>query len=358
MTEIADVALDAERCWQAVAGRDGGSDGAFVYAVRSTGIYCRPSCPSRRPRREQVAFFALPDAAELAGFRACKRCTPREASPADPGAAVVSAACATIAGRLEQPPTLGELGAAVGMSPHHLQRTFRRLVGVSPREYADALRLESLKGQLRAGESVSGAIYAAGYGSPSRIYERADAQLGMPPAVYRGGGKGMQIGYTIVDSALGRLLVAATARGVCAVSLGDDDERLEYELRAEYRMAEIVRDDAIGNSVDAILAYLGGQRPSLDLPLDVQATAFQRQVWQALQAIPYGETRTYLQIAEGLGNPKAVRAVGRACATNPVSLVVPCHRAVGSDGKLHGFRWGLERKRALLDMEKGVRRDA
>jgi AraC family transcriptional regulator of adaptative response/methylated-DNA-[protein]-cysteine methyltransferase len=272
--------------------------------------------------------------------------------PVAPGAAVVAAACAEIAARQEQPPTLAELGAAVGMSQHHLQRTFKRLVGVSPREYADALRLKALKGQLRDGEQVSEAIYAAGYGSPSRIYERADAQLGMPPAVYRGGGIGMQIGFTIVDSALGRLLVAATARGVCAVSLGDDDQHLEYELRAEYRLAEIVRDDEIGDAVDALLAYLDGQRPSLDLPIDVQATAFQRQVWQALQAIPYGETRTYMQIAEGLGNRKAVRAVGRACATNPVSLVVPCHRAVGSDGKLHGFRWGLERKQALIDMEK------
>ncbi|MBX0327688.1 bifunctional DNA-binding transcriptional regulator/O6-methylguanine-DNA methyltransferase Ada [Oscillochloris sp. ZM17-4] len=352
MTEIADIALDAERCWEAVAARDGGSDGAFVYAVRSTGIYCRPSCPSRRPRREQVAFFALPDAAELAGFRACKRCAPREACPADPAAGVVAAACAVIAARLEQPPSLDDLGAAVGMSPHHLQRTFKRLVGVSPRAYADALRLDALKGRLRAGERVSEAIDAAGYGSPSRVYERADAQLGMPPAVYRGGGKGMQIGFTIVDSALGRLLVAATGRGLCAVSLGDDDEHLEYELRAEYRMAEIVRDDEIGAAVGVIQAYLDGRRPSMELPLDVQATAFQRQVWQALQAIPYGETRTYMQLAEGLGNPKAVRAVGRACATNPVSLVVPCHRAVGSDGKLHGFRWGLGRKQALLDMER------
>lgn len=352
MTEIADLPLDPERCWAAVAARDGASDGAFVYAVRSTGIYCRPSCPSRRPRRDRVAFFALPAAAELAGFRACKRCAPRELRPADPAAGVVAAACAALAARLDQPPTLEQLGAAVGMSPHHLQRSFRRLVGVSPREYADALRVGELKGRLRAGAGVSDAIYGAGYGSPSRVYERADAQLGMPPAVYRGGGKGMQIGYTIVDSPLGRLLVAATPRGVCAVSLGDDDDHLERELRAEYPRAAITRDDEIGAAVDPILAYLEGQTPSLDLPLDVRATAFQRQVWQALQAIPYGETRTYLQIAESLGNPRAVRAVGRACATNPVSLVVPCHRAVGSDGKLHGFRWGLGRKQALLDLEK------
>lgn len=356
MEHMRDGTLDVERCWQAVAARDDTHDGAFVYAVRSTGIYCRPSCPSRRPRREQVAFFALPAAAEFAGFRACKRCTPRELRLAEPGAAVVAAACALIAAHLEQPLGLDDLGVAVSMSPHHLQRTFKRLVGVSPREYADALRLSALKGRLRAGDTVSDAIYAVGYGAPSRLYERADAQLGMCPTVYRAGGKGMQIGYTIVDSPLGRLLVAATARGLCAVSLGDDDAYLAYELRAEYAQAEIVCDDGIGEPVEAILAYLSGRQPSLDLPLDVQATAFQRQVWQALQAIPYGQTRTYLQIAEGLGNPKAVRAVGRACATNPVSLVVPCHRAVGSDGKLHGFRWGLGRKQALLDMEKHVMR--
>lgn len=354
MNEI-EQELNTERCWDAVTSRDHAQDGAFVYAVRSTGIYCRPSCSSRRPRREQVRFFALPEAAELAGFRPCKRCNPRLATPGDPLAPAIATACRLIAEQIDQPPSLEQLGAQIGLSPDHLQRSFKRLLGISPREYADTLRVGAFKTRLRQGDSVSEAIYAAGYGSSSRLYERSDAQLGMAPTIYRSGGKGMQIGYTIVESPLGRLLVAATERGVCAVSLGDDDEMLEYELRAEYTQAEITRDDTIGDTVEAIRAYLEGKQPSIDLPLDVQATAFQRQVWQALQAIPYGETRTYLQIAETLGNRKAVRAVGRACATNPVSLIVPCHRAVGSDGKLHGFRWGLDRKQALLDMERRER---
>jgi len=352
------LAEDEER-WRAVAGRDGGYDGAFVYAVRSTGIYCRPSCPSRRPRREHVAFFVSPEAAELAGFRSCRRCLPGEARPADPQAGPVAAACRFIAANLDESLSLERIGAAVGVSPHHLQRSFKRLVGVSPREYADALRLGALKHRLRAGEGVSEAIDAAGYGSNSRIYERANERLGMAPAVYRGGGKGMEIRYSVAGSPLGRLLVAATGRGVCAVSLGDDDEALEAELRAEYPAAALARDDeGLGAAVAALVGYLDGARPSIDLPLDVQATAFQRQVWEELRRIPYGETRTYLQIAEALGNPKAARAVGRACATNPVSLIVPCHRAVGSDGKLHGFRWAVERKQALLNLERSHRKEA
>jgi AraC family transcriptional regulator of adaptative response/methylated-DNA-[protein]-cysteine methyltransferase len=343
----------SEHCWQAVCERDGSHDGEFVYAVRSTGIYCRPSCSSRRPRREQVAFFSLPAAAELAGFRACKRCRPQQAEAPNPQAAIVAAACKYIDARPDEQLTLEQLGAALGVSPHHLQRVFKAALGISPREYADARRLRNLRGRLREGDSVTGALFSAGYSSSSRVYERSDALLGMTPATYREGGKGMEIGYAIVDSPLGRLLVAATARGVCAVSLGDDDAVLASELAAEYPKATISRDDtAIQGPVATILDYLRGARPDANLPLDVQATAFQRQVWQALQAIPYGETRTYGQLARELGNPAAMRAVGRACATNPVSLVVPCHRAVGSDGKLHGFRWGLDRKQALLDLER------
>jgi AraC family transcriptional regulator of adaptative response/methylated-DNA-[protein]-cysteine methyltransferase len=345
--------MDEEARWRAVAERDGGQDGAFVYAVRSTGIYCRPSCPSRRPRREHVAFYRSPEAAELAGFRSCRRCLPAEARPADPQAERVAAACRFIAANLEESLTLERIGAEVGVSPYHLQRSFKRLVGVSPREYADALRLGELKGRLRAGDGVFAAIDAAGYGSSSRIYERDNERLGMAPAIYRDGGKGMEISYALADSPLGRLLVAATERGVCAVSLGDDDAALEAELRAEYPAAAVVRDEqGLGAAIAALVGYLEGARPSIDLPLDVQATAFQRQVWEELRRIPYGETRTYMQIAVALGNPKAARAVGRACATNPVSLIVPCHRAVGSDGKLHGFRWDIERKQALLDLER------
>jgi AraC family transcriptional regulator, regulatory protein of adaptative response / methylated-DNA-[protein]-cysteine methyltransferase len=346
-------AVETERYWQAVCERDNSQDGAFVYAVRSTGIYCRPSCSSRRPRREQVDFFAISTAAELAGYRACKRCRPQAAAAPNPQAELVLAACSFIDNNLDGTLTLEEIGATVGASPHHLQRVFKALLGVSPREYADARRIIALKDALREGDSVAGALYSAGYSSSSRVYERSDALLGMTPATYKAGGKGMNIGYTIVDSPLGRLLVAATERGVCAVSLGDDDAALAQALREEYPKAEVEEAAIEPTTVSILLDYLNGARPDAKLPLDVQATAFQRQVWQALQAIPYGETRTYGELARELGNPNAMRAVGRACATNPVSLIVPCHRAVGSDGKLHGFRWGLERKQALLQMERG-----
>jgi AraC family transcriptional regulator, regulatory protein of adaptative response / methylated-DNA-[protein]-cysteine methyltransferase len=347
--------VESEYYWQAVVERDKSKDGSFVYGVRSTGIYCRPSCASRRPRREQVAFFPLSAAAELAGFRACKRCRPQAAAAPNPQVELVLAACQYIDEHLDNQLTLEEIGGAVGASPHHLQRIFKGLMGVSPREYADARRSVALKDALREGDSVAGALYSAGYSSSSRVYERSDALLGMTPATYKAGGKGMQIGYTIVDSPLGRLLIAATERGVCAVSLGDDDTALEQALREEYPKADVRSEAVDGTTVSTLLDYLNGARPDAKLPLDVQATAFQRQVWQALQAIPYGETRTYGELSRELGNPNAMRAVGRACATNPVSLIVPCHRAVGSDGKLHGFRWGLERKQALLQMERTIR---
>jgi AraC family transcriptional regulator of adaptative response/methylated-DNA-[protein]-cysteine methyltransferase len=345
--------LAADACWEAVVQRDAASDGQFVYAVRTTGIYCRPSCPARRPQRERVSFYALPAAAEVDGFRPCRRCHPQHIIPPDPHVARIAQVCAQIAATLDQPQRLDELAALVGLSPQHFQRIFTRLLGISPREYADALRVRALKTQLRQGEPVSVAIDAVGYGSASRVYEHADAKLGMTPSTYQRGGIGMEIRYSLVPSPLGNLLVAATARGVCAVRLGDDAAALEAELHREFASATLHRDDAeLGATTAALLAYLHGQTPHVDLPLDVQATAFQQRVWQALQAIPYGETRTYGELAKALGNPKASRAVGRACATNPVSLIVPCHRAVGSDGKLHGFRWGLERKAALLELEQ------
>ncbi|NJM05104.1 methylated-DNA--[protein]-cysteine S-methyltransferase, partial [Candidatus Gracilibacteria bacterium] len=260
---------------------------------------------------------------------------------------------------LDAPLTLEQLGAHVALSPTHLQRIFTGMLGVSPREYTDALRMEQLKQRLRAGEDVSGALYSAGYGSSSRLYERADSQLGMTPNTYKRGGKGMQISYTSAPTALGLALVASTERGICAIYLGDDEAQLAADLHKEYPAAAIVRDQGeLGAAVSTVQQYLDGEQPNMQLPLDVQATAFQRRVWQALQSIPYGETRTYGQIAAELGNANAVRAVGRACATNPVSLIVPCHRAVGSDGKLHGYRWGLARKQALLDLERGGGRRA
>jgi AraC family transcriptional regulator of adaptative response/methylated-DNA-[protein]-cysteine methyltransferase len=346
-------AMNEESYWQAVQSRDVSADGLFFYAVRSTGIYCRPTCPSRRPNRDQVMFFRLPEAAEQAGFRACQRCHPRNATPHDPQVELIGRACRYIAEHVERAPTLEEIGQAVGLSPHHLQRTFKRVMGITPRQYAEACRVDRLKTRLKQGDNVTTALYEAGYGSSSRLYEQAPARLGMTPATYRRGGLGARIGYTIANTRLGRLLVAATERGICFVSLGDDDAVLEAALASEYSAAEITRDhgDELSEWIEAILSYLDGEEPHLDLPLDIQATAFQWRVYEALRAIPYGSTRSYRAVAEALGQPTAARAVARACATNPVALVVPCHRVIGEDGGLRGYRWGVERKRALLDQE-------
>lgn len=270
-----------------------------------------------------------------------------------PQVAMVREACRYIEANLEGPLTLAALAAQVGQSPGHLQRLFKRVTGISPREYADACRLGRLKARLKERKTVTTAMYEAGYGSSSRLYERASAQLGMTPATYQRGGRGMRLRYTVTDCPLGRLLLAATERGISAVSLGDKDRPLEESLRREYPAAEVTRDDAgLGTWLGELLEHLNGRRPHLDLPLDVQATAFQRRVWQELQAIPYGSTRTYSEIARRLGRPTAARAVARACATNPVSVVIPCHRVVRDDGGLGGYRWGLGRKQKLLEQEK------
>lgn len=350
--------------WHAVQSRDRGADGEFVYAVRSTGVYCRPSCPSRKPRREQVVFFPLPEAAEQRGFRACRRCRPRTVRAQDPSTQAVARICREIESRIfsnadagsgENRLTLAALSSTAGISPHQLERAFRRVMGITPRQYADAQRMRHLKSSLRKGDDVTTALYDAGYGSSSRLYERAPSQLGMTPATYRQGGAGMQIHYTIVASPLGRLLVGATSEGISALYLGEADAALESALRKEYPRAEIRRDTSgsknLGGWVDQILAHLRGKEPQLDLPTDVQATAFQRRVWEELRGIPYGATRTYTEVARSIGRPAAIRAVARACATNPVSVVVPCHRVVRQDGNLAGYRWGLERKQALLEHE-------
>ncbi|MCI0628574.1 MAG: bifunctional DNA-binding transcriptional regulator/O6-methylguanine-DNA methyltransferase Ada [Acidobacteria bacterium] len=343
--------------WRAVLARDARLDGRFVFAVRSTGIYCRPSCPSRRPRREQVVFFARPEAAERVGFRACRRCRPSDTSDGNPQVELVRQVCRTIDLHLRESsegmPRLAALSAQIGVSPQHLQRTFKRLIGISPRQYADARRLGTLKAQLQKGDDVTTALYEAGYGSSSRLYEQADSQLGMTPATYRRGGQGMNIAYTIVNSPLGRLLVAATRKGISALYLSDSDTRMESALRREYPNAGIHRDqNGMGNWVRMILKHLEGTEPRLDLPVDVQATAFQRRVWEELRSIPFGSTRSYSQIARSIGRPRANRAVARACATNPVSVVIPCHRVVREDGQLGGYRWGLHRKQTLLAQEK------
>ena len=343
--------------WRIVLARDRRYDGAFVYAVRSTGIYCRPSCPSRRPRRAQVAFFPVPEAAALAGFRPCRRCRPDGAAGAgpDPRVALVRDVCRLIEAHPDRPAQLTSLAGRMGTTPHRLLRAFRSVLGISPRQYRDALRLDRFKAGLRRRGRVSPALYEAGYGSPSRVYERAHAQLGMTPATYGRGAAGTRIAYTVVPCPLGRLLVAATERGICRIGLGNGAEALETDLRAEFPAAEIRRDGGpLAAWVAAILGYLDGRSEPLDVPLDICATAFQRRVWEALRRIPCGHTRSYAQVARAIGQPRATRAVARACATNPAALVIPCHRVVRADGELGGYRWGIERKRALLHRERGV----
>lgn len=338
--------------WTAVIARDSSADGTFVYAVMTTGVYCRPSCPSRKPRRSNVQIFHRPQEAEDAGFRPCQRCRPQEPRP--PQSAWVHDVCAYIdAHATERTVTLAELSAHVGVSPFHLHRAFKREVGITPKAYADERRLSHLKRELKTGSDVTRALYAAGYGSNSRLYERAPDQLGMTPATYRRGGQDMTIHYSLTDCPLGRLLVAATSLGISAVSIADTDEELEATLLDEYPNATLYRDDdGLGRWVEIILDYLQGQPLPTDLSLDIRATAFQRRVWDELRRIPNGETRSYSEVAQAIGNPKAVRAVANACATNPVPLVVPCHRVIRSDGTLGGYGLGLDRKRTLLDQER------
>ena len=363
MTAAANGVADADagRLWEAVQSRDCGFDGKFVYAVRSTGIYCRPTCPSRRPRESQVRYFADPREAQAAGFRACRRCQPDEAG-AD--AALVIEACSYIDGYVEDNdclPSLPEVTEALEIEETRLRRLFRRYTGLTPMQYARARRMERFKNLLREGAKVSDATYDAGYGSSSRVYEGATSHLGMTPASYRKGGAGAVIRYVITPSALGGLLLAATTQGVCAIKLGDDYDILESELHTEFPAADIRRvnlEDVSAETgglpdwTDKALAYLDGSSADVDLPLDVRATLFQWRVWRLLQDIPSGETRTYQQMAAELDQPKASRAVGRACATNPVAPVIPCHRAIRKDGALAGYRWGLHRKEALLEMER------
>jgi AraC family transcriptional regulator, regulatory protein of adaptative response / methylated-DNA-[protein]-cysteine methyltransferase len=347
------AAPPAEEWWRAVESRDRRADGAFVFAVRTTGVYCRPSCPARRPKRRNVRFFQGPNAAEAAGFRACRRCHPRDLPSRVVEAAWVRRVCRQIEDTLDRPVRLRELGAKAGVSPDHLARRFKRATGLSPRQYAEARRLAAFKERLRKGNGVNEAIYEAGYGSSSRAYEKAPARLGMTPAAYRRGGLGLRLDYTIVDSALGRLLVAATERGISAVCLGDSDAVLEEALRTEYPRAELTRDQRrLRGWVRTLVRQLEGEAPEAELPLDIRATAFQWRVWQQLRAIPRGQTRTYGEVARRIGSPRAVRAVARACATNPVAVAIPCHRVVPKTGGLGGYRWGAEKKKALLERER------
>lgn len=343
---------DRVTAWNAVQSRDATFDGRFVYAVSSTRIYCRPSCASRRPTRARVEFYPSPAHAEQAGYRACKRCRPGSAEGSRIDRAIAEA-CAYLTAHADEPVTLSALADRVGVSAFHLQRAFKRSLGVSPREFRDAERRRRLATRLRQGDTVSRAGYEAGFGSSSRVYEQSDA-LGMSPAELRKGGAGLRMHFGIVGSPLGRLLVAYTERGVCAVALGDDDDALERALRSDFPSATILRaGSGLHEWIAAIVDSLEGGANSTDrVPLDARGTAFQWRVWKALQRIPSGTTLSYSEVARRIGQPSAVRAVARACATNPVALVVPCHRVVREDGGLGGYRWGLERKRQLLAQEK------
>ncbi len=344
--------LNSEQCWAALASRDARADGAFVYAVRTTGIYCRPGCASRLPRRENVAFYADPAAAETAGFRPCKRCRPSEASSGERRLAAIGRACALIRAQ-DALPSLSELADAAGISRFHFHRVFKQITGTTPREWGKAHRLGRFAAQLDSGESVADAVYAAGFGASSRAYEAAPNGLGMTPGARRHGGRGETIRFTTVRTALGWALVAATERGICMTALGDERAPLEAELRRCFPAALIwPADPALAGWAERIVHFITRPGAQPDLPLDISGTAFQALVWRALQKIPPGRTSTYREIAAALGRPRAVRAVAQACASNKLALLVPCHRVVRKGGELAGYRWGIERKRALIARER------
>jgi len=338
--------------WRAVESRQRAADGSFVFAVSTTRIYCRPSCPARRPKQVNVQFFADGPAARAAGYRACKRCRPDEVPAIDRAVAKARQLLDAAAGETI---ALADLATAVELSPAHLQREFRRRIGLSPKQYGLAHRAERLKRGMGASRTVLDAGFAAGYGSASRIYDQAARNLGMSPGRFRAGGRGVRIAYATRATALGRLLLAATDRGLCAVHLGDDDDAVRAELATELPNATLVEDRAaLAPFFAQVAALLAG---SAELPtLDIQATVFQARVWQAVRRIPRGATMSYGELARAIGRPRAARAVARACATNPVALVVPCHRVVGKDGDLTGYRWGVRRKEALLALEAATSR--
>jgi len=343
--------------WKAVIERDETKDGVFVFGVRSTGIYCKPSCPARHPNREQVTFFSQPDEAERSGFRACKRCQPRDSRPSA-RAQLIEKTCRYIEANLDEKLTLQNLGRQAGLSAFHFQRTFKRILGISPRQYVEARRLEKMKRSLTNGETVTNSLYEAGFTSKSRLYEKTTPKFGVSPGILRRGGEGLRIHYTIVASRIGRILLAATERGACAVCMGASDEAVEAALKEDYYAADLHRDDeAMSKWAAALMSYFDGHEFPRDLPLDLKATAFQWRVLRMIQSIPYGQTATYSNIAKSLGTPQAARAVARACAKNPVAIVIPCHRVIGKDGSLRGYAWGVKRKKALLSLENATQPD-
>jgi len=339
--------------WTAVVARDEAADGTFVYAVLTTGVYCRPSCPSRQARPEHVTFHDTPADAERAGYRPCKRCRPRQPAPARERTRRVTALCRYI-DAAEQPPTLETLAARAGWSVYHLHRTFKAVTGLTPRDYAAARRADRLRGALAGGGPVTGALHDAGYRSSGRFYAESDQLLGMTPGRYRAGGTGMAIRFAVGESWLGAILVAQSERGICAISLGDDPEALVQQLQEQFPNADLQPGDGSFQALVArVVALVESPAPDPDLPLDIRGTVFQRRVWQVLRQIPPGETLSYRQVAERIGSPGAARAVATACASNTPAVAIPCHRVVRTDGSLSGYRWGVERKRALLLKESG-----
>lgn len=354
MTEtVSGLAMETdEEQWRVVLSRDSSFDGRLFYGVTSTGIYCRPSCPSRRPRLENARFFASAEEAESAGFRECRRCKPKSIAAS---AELVKRVTGYIDAHPDERITLEDLASHAGLSPFHLQRSFKRATGVTPRAYAEQTRMKRLSNKLPRASTVTEAIYDAGFGASSRAYENTARETNLKPGDLRRKGAGLDIRYAIAPSEFGQLLVAATAKGVCAVRLGDTAEELEAGFERDFERASRTRDDAaLCKVVQQILESVHLPGPHPEIPTDVRATAFQRQVWDYLRQIPRGETRSYSRVAADLGSPKAVRAVARACATNEVALVTPCHRVVGANGDLTGFRWGVERKRKLLENERSA----
>ena len=340
-----------DRLYAAVAGRDKALDGTFVYSVATTGVYCRPSCPSRHARRENMAFHVSPAAAKAAGFRPCKRCRPDAPPRAEEHARAVSEACRLIEAA-EEPPTLAVLAEAVGLSPYHFHRLFKSITGVTPKAYASARRQRRVRENLTRRTTVTQAIHEAGFNSSGRFYADADAVLGMTPTTFRAGGKDMRLSFAVAECSLGAILVAASDKGIAAILLGDDPEALVRDLEDRFPKAELIGGNRDFEKIVAkVVGLVEAPGTGLDLPLDVRGTAFQHRVWQALREIPAGTTTTYAALAQHLGMPRAVRAVAGACAANTIAVAIPCHRVVRNNGALAGYRWGVERKRKLIARE-------
>lgn len=355
--------LDHEQCWQAVQRKDGSQDGRFFFGVTTTGIYCRPSCPARLPLRKNIRFYETPTEAERSGLRPCLRCSPLAIVGQDPDADRIQLVCRYIERHSDEPLKLSELATRARLSPFHFQRSFKAIVGLTPRQFQEAARLKKLKNSLRSSKNVADAVYEVGFGSSSRVYERADTRLGMTPNQYRRGGHGVTITYVTIESPVGLIMIGATDRGVCFLQFGDASEELLQSLQREYPKAElepmlVPHSPNLQVWTDALAKHIAGVQPRLDLPVDIRATAFQMRVWRYLQSIPYGDVQSYGEVAAGIGQPNAIRAVAQACARNVVALIIPCHRVIRGTGELGGYKWGLDRKRSLIDRERSAKANA